>query len=78
MAKKTNKTNKRSAETAYRIQRTASLCGVSTRTVYRAINADTNNEEVFTTYMELMERDHSVIEDVAKLIPFYPKKSTAK
>ncbi len=70
MSKKMKKTNDRSSETAYRVKRTAELTGVKPTSVYRIIRGDRKNEEVFTTYMELMERDNALLNEVKKLVPF--------
>jgi len=61
---------KRDAEKANRVKRTAELCGVCRPTVYRVSMGDRENEEVFTTYMELMERDNKLMEEVKRLVPF--------
>lgn len=65
-----NKPNKRDAEMAYRVKRVAELTGKNPASVYRILRGDRNNEEVFTTYMELLERDNQLMEEVKKLVPF--------
>ena len=65
-----NKPNKRNAEMAYRVKRTAEICGLNTMSVYRILRGDRVNEEVFTTYMELRERDNKLLDEVKKLVPF--------
>lgn len=64
------KTNKRDAEVAYRVKRTAEITGIKTNAVYKIIRGDRKNETVFTTYMELMERDNALLAEVKKLVPF--------
>ncbi|MGN6601203.1 MAG: hypothetical protein ACTHK8_02065 [Ginsengibacter sp.] len=61
---------KRDAETAWRVQRTADITGITEPSVYRILRGDRKNEEVFTTYMELWERDNQLLEEVKKLVPF--------
>lgn len=68
--KKMNQPKKRDAEMANRVKRTAELCGVCRPSVYRILRGDRVNEEVFTTYMELLERDNKLMEEVKKLVPF--------
>lgn len=68
--KKMKKPKKRDAEMAYRVKRTAELCGVDKASVYRILRGDRENEEVFTTYMELLERDNALLDEVKKLVPF--------
>src|SRR5674476_964418 len=53
----------RSSEMAYRVKRTAHICGIKQDSVYRIIRGDRNNEKVFTTYMELMKRDTALLEE---------------
>ena len=64
------KPNERSAENAFRVKRTADLTGMNATSVYRIIRGDRENEEVFTTYMELLERDNALLAEVKKLVPF--------
>ena len=63
-------TKKRDAEMAYRVKRVAEICGVKIPSVYKILRGDRNNEEVFTTYMELRERDNKLLDEVKKLVPF--------
>ncbi len=65
------KPNKRSAEVAFRVNRVAEITGLKPNTIYKVIRGDRENEEVFTTYMELLERDNALLEEVKKLVPFY-------
>jgi hypothetical protein len=65
-----SKTKKRDSEMAFRVKRTAELCGVKTNQVYKVLKGDRNNEEIFTTYMELLERDNALLQEVKKLVPF--------
>ena len=53
----------RSSEMAYRVKRTALICGIRQDSVYKIIRGDRNNEKVFTTYMELMKRDTALLEE---------------
>src|SRR5674476_742422 len=53
----------RSSEIAYRVKRTAHICGIKQDSVYRIIRGDRNNEKVFTTYMDLMKRDTALLEE---------------
>ena len=64
------KPNKRDSEMAYRVKRVAELCKKEPASVYRILRGDRSNEEVFTTYMELMERDNALLDEVKKLVPF--------
>src|SRR5665647_223023 len=48
---------------AYRVKRTAHICGIKQDSVYRIIRGDRNNKKVFTTYMELMKRDTALLEE---------------
>jgi hypothetical protein len=63
-------TKERSAEKAYRVKRTAEITGLKPDTVYAIIRGDRENEEVFTTYMELKERDDLLLQEIKKLVPF--------
>lgn len=65
-----NKPKKRDAEMAFRVKRVAELTGVTTDLIYKVLRGDRNNEEVFTTYMELKERDNKLLDEVKKLVPF--------
>lgn len=69
-AKNMEKPNKKSSEMNYRVKRTADICGVTVPHVYKVLRGDRNNEEIFTTYMELLERDNKLLEEVKKLVPF--------
>ena len=64
------KPNKRSAENAFRVQRVAEITGLKPNSVEKIIRGDRENEEVFTTYMELLERDNALLDEVKKLVPF--------
>ena len=64
------KPNKRDAENAFRVKRTAELTGLKKDAIYKIIRGDRENEEVFTTYMELLERDNALLAEVKKLVPF--------
>lgn len=68
--KNMKKPNQRSSEMAFRVKRTADITGKKPDTVYKIIRGDRENEEVFTTYMELLERDNALLEEVKKLVPF--------
>lgn len=70
MAKKIEVKKIRSAEHAYRVKRTADITGLKTDTVYKIIRGVRENEEVITTYMELLERDNTLLNEVKKLVPF--------
>ena len=60
------KPNKRDAENAFRVKRTAELTGLKKDAIYKIIRGDRENEEVFTTYMELLERDNALLAEVKK------------
>lgn len=59
------KTISRSSETATRVKRTASICGVSTRAVYMVIFGDRVNEKIMNVYMHLEELEKAAV-DIAK------------
>jgi prolyl-tRNA editing enzyme YbaK/EbsC (Cys-tRNA(Pro) deacylase) len=58
-------TIKRDSETATRVKRTAEICGVSPRQVYRVIMANQVNEEVMKVFMHLDELEKAAV-DIAK------------
>lgn len=60
------------------INKVADMYGVSPRTVDRIINGESDNEEVFTTFMELREGVNFLLEAVNDLIPFESKKPKSK
>jgi hypothetical protein len=67
--------SKRNSEQATRVARTAEICGVSERQVYRVINGDSKNEDVLRVYMEFAEGENALVEMVKKLVPFDNDKS---
>jgi hypothetical protein len=64
------KPNKRDAETAYRVKRIMEITGLTKDAIYKIIRGDRENEEVFSTYMDLQERDNALLAEVKKLVPF--------
>ena len=54
----------------YLVKRTADIHRVSKRYVYMILNGERENEEIFTTYMELLEGSDALIEAVKKAVPF--------
>lgn len=64
------KLNQRSSENAFRVKRVAEITGLKSNSVEKIIRGDRENEEVFTTYMELLERDNALLAEVKKLVPF--------
>lgn len=58
-------TIKRDSETATRVKRTAEICKVSPRQVYRVIIGYQVNEEVMSVYMHLEELEQAAV-DIAK------------
>jgi predicted transcriptional regulator len=74
-----NKTGKRDAERAARVKKTAIIVGVSEAMVYKVLIGDRNNEEVFNTYMDLLElereafetaKENHLLAEVEKIVPF--------
>lgn len=61
---------KRNSETATRVKRTAEICGVSTRHVYRVIIGDRVDQEVLTVYMQLAEGENLLLKSVKEAVPF--------
>jgi hypothetical protein len=47
----------------------AQVHGVSPRYVRMVINGDRTNEEILATYMEIVEQDNLLIQNLAKAIP---------
>ena len=70
MPKNLKKTIARDPERADLVKKTATICVVSTNLVYKVLNGDRNNEEVFSTYMFLMEGGNALVEEAKKLVPF--------
>lgn len=73
-------TIKRDSETATRVKRTAEICRVSPRQVYRVIMGYQVNEEVMKVYMHLEELEKaavdiakktSLIKKVESIVPFH-------
>lgn len=68
------KPNKRDSETATRVKRTANICGVSRRTVYRVINGNEADKEtaekILSVYMQLSEGENLLLKAVEKAVPF--------
>lgn len=69
MVKKETNPNKRDSAIATRVKRTAEICGVSPRHVYRVILGDQVNEEITLVYIELSEGENKLVEAVKKLVP---------
>lgn len=65
------KTKERDPERAIRVQRTAEICGVSTRTVYRVIQGEQMNEEVVRIYIHLTEGENELLKAVKDLVPIF-------
>lgn len=66
MAKKvTANTTFRDSETATRVKRTAEICGVTKRQVYRVIIGDRVDDEILKVYMHLKELEVAAV-DIAK------------
>jgi len=70
MPKNLKKTIARDPERADLVKKTARICGVSTNLVYKVLTGDRNNEEVFSTYMFLLEGGNALVEEAKKLVPF--------
>ena len=64
------KPNERNAELAFRVKMVAEITGLKPNGIYKILRGDRKNEEVFTTYMELLERDNLLLQEVKKLVPF--------
>ena len=64
------KPKQRSSENAFRVKRVAEITGLKPNSIQKIIRGDRENEEVFTTYMELLERDNALLAEVKKLVPF--------
>ncbi len=60
----------RSAEHAWRVKRTAEITGLKTDTVYKIIRGVRENENVITIYMDLLDGDRTLVNEVKKLVPF--------
>ena len=61
---------KRDAATAARVKKVADIHKVSTRLVYYVIDGERENEAIMTTYMEFVEGENRLLEEVKKLVPF--------
>jgi predicted transcriptional regulator len=74
MPKYLRKPKGRDSETATRVKRTANICGVSPRTVYRVIRGDESDEQtvekVLQVYMQLSEGESVLVETIKKIVPF--------
>lgn len=60
-----NNTIRRDSETATRVKRTADICGVTARQVYRVIFGYQVNEKIMEVYMHLQELEKAAV-DIAK------------
>lgn len=70
------KTISRSSETATRVKRTASICGVSARAVYMVIFGDRVNEKIMKVYMHLEELEKAAV-DIAQKTSLIKKVESA-
>ena len=70
MTKKIVKKDTRDALTAAMVKKTASITGVSERSVYRVLEGSQKNEDVLSTYMFLQEGDNLLLQSAKQLIPF--------
>lgn len=56
---------------------TARLYKVSTRYVYMVINGDRVNDDIFASYMDILQGSNKLLEEVKKLVPFTNDKNPA-
>lgn len=71
MIKNIRKTTARDSDNATRVKRTAELCGVSTRQVYRVIKGDQVNSSILEIYMFLENGEKNLlIKAIEKAVPF--------
>lgn len=70
MAKNIEKTRERDADRAAIVHKVASTLGVSVRYVYMVISGERENDEIFATYMYLLEGQNALLEEVKKMVPF--------
>lgn len=70
MEKNKNSRRKKDPRVAARVLNTATLAGVSTRSVQRIIKDEQENNKVLGIYIELIQRESLMIEEVKKLVPF--------
>lgn len=64
------KTSKKDSGVATRVKRTAELCGVTPRQVYRVIQGEQVNESVLRVYMQLFEGENLLLAAVKQAVPF--------
>jgi len=60
----------RDTKRAVLVKNTAELMGVSQRYVNMVLAGERDNDCIIACYMELLERQNRLIEEVRKLIPF--------
>ncbi|MCC6290159.1 MAG: hypothetical protein IT249_19950 [Chitinophagaceae bacterium] len=70
MQKNIRKKKRRDPVVAARVKNTADIVGVSNRTVYRVIKGDSINITVLRAYMNLLEGERLLLEEVKRIIPF--------
>ena len=69
MRKKSEKRIPYDPQRPYLVKRTADIHRVSKRYVYMILDGERENEEIFSTYMELLEGSNALIELVKKAVP---------
>lgn len=70
MAKDSNKTRNRDSKRAALVKNVADIHRLSTSMVYKVLAGERNNEDVFSTYMFLLQGGNALKEEAKKLVPF--------
>jgi len=70
MAKNPNKTIVRNSERANLVKKTASIHNVSEDYVYKILKTERENEEIFATYMFLLQEGNALVEAARKMVQF--------
>lgn len=53
---------------AYRVQKTAEICGLETASVYRVLRGERVNEKVMSVFMTISEQDNKLLSAVKELV----------
>lgn len=69
MEKKFEKTTAYDPMKPFLVQKVADMHGVSKAYVYMILNCERENEEIFSSYMELLEGTNNLLEAVKKAVP---------
>lgn len=70
MTKNANKTIARDPQRADLVKKVADIHGVSTQYIYQILKCQRENEEIFSTYMFLLQEGNALVEAARQMVPF--------